>query len=775
MATQVSPGVVIKERELSSATITGALNIVGAFATTFKKGPVGEITTISTERQLIEIFGTPVENNAEDWLIASEYIAYGGRLAVVRIENDGLVNAASDTAVLVRNDVEFEAGVGGSNEFIARTAGSWANNHKVFIVDRGADQVLTLASVPPGTKIDTFSDDAVTEAGRTPGTYTPAADANGASFQVVVAQGAEILDLTDPGNPVSFDPPQYEGGAVTVTLLTAGSGYAVNDTITLTGAATGGGSDIEITVDSVSGVSPVGGQAGVINVGGVAKSVEVVAWDATAKKLTVVFDEQGVVASVGDTWEDGATDVNITAVEDWYTNASVAVGNGETLALSAIGPRPGTSNFARQRYIYNDEVHVAVVDTATNEVVERLTYLSKLTDAKSDEGRSIFFKDAINLSSQYIYHKDQVTAAGAPNSTQVGENWYQASSDITASAGSEAYLKLAYSVDSNYAIPSVDSTLTGGTDGTNALVYDSGDATTAYDLFLDTEATTIDFVLAGGSLSDEASTLAKYQAVVGVATTRKDCIAVVSPFVGNQVGTNGNVLSSSQQKTKTLNFLNQISTNSYTILGSGIKYVYDRFNDTFRWIGTNGDLAGLCVRTSDLQFDWISPAGLTRGGLRSAIKLAWNPNKADRDELYQARINPIVTFPGTGTVLFGDKTALSAPSAFDRINVRRLFLNVERRIENASKGVIFEQNDSTTRAGFASTVSSYLSEIQAKRGITDYLVVCDETNNTPEVVDRNEFVAEIFIKPVRSINYVTVTFTATRSGISFSEVVGTAG
>ena len=672
MATQVSPGVVIKERELSSATIVGALNIIGAFATTFKKGPVGEITTISTERQLIENFGSPVAKNAEDWLIASEYIAYGGRLAVVRIENDGLLNAASDSAVLVRTETEFESGVGGSNKLIARSAGSWANNYKVFVVDRGADQVLTLADVP----------------------------------------------------------------------------------------------DTEV---------PVAGTAGVVNVGGVAKSVEVVAWDAVAKKLTVIFDEQGVVASVGDTWENGGTDVNITAADDWYSNTSVSVGNGESLALSAIGPRPGTSNFARQRYIYNDEVHVAVVDTATNDVVERLTYLSKLSDAKSDEGGSIYFKDAINLSSQFVYHKDELSVSGAPNSTDAGESWYQASSDITASAGSEAYFALAYTVSADYAVASAEATLSGGTDGTNALEYDAGEATTAYDLFLDTEATEIDFVLAGGSLSTESATLAKYQSVVGVATTRKDCIAVVSPFVGNQVGTGGTTLSSSQQKTKTLNFLNQISTNSYTILGSGIKYVYDRFNDTFRWIGTNGDLAGLCVRTSAGQFDWISPAGLNRGGLRSVIKLAWNPNKADRDELYQARINPIVTFPGTGTVLFGDKTALSAPSAFDRINVRRLFLNVERRVERASKGILFEQNDSTTRAGFAATVGSYLSEIQAKRGITDYLVVCDETNNTPEVVDRNEFVAEIFIKPVRSINYVTVTFTATRTGISFSEVVGTAG
>lgn len=404
MATQVSPGVVIKERELSSATIVGALNIIGAFATTFKKGPVGEITTISTERQLIENFGSPVAKNAEDWLIASEYIAYGGRLAVVRIENDGLLNAASDSAVLVRTETEFESGVGGSNKLIARSAGSWANNYKVFVVDRGADQVLTLADVP----------------------------------------------------------------------------------------------DTEV---------PAAGTAGVVNVGGVAKAVEVVAWDAVAKKLTVIFDEQGVVASVGDTWENGGTDVNITAADDWYSNTSVSVGNGESLALSAIGPRPGTSNFARQRYIYNDEVHVAVVDTTTNDVVERLTYLSKLSDAKSDEGGSIYFKDAINLSSQFVYHKDELSVSGAPNSTDAGESWYQASSDITASAGSEAYFALAYTVSADYAVASAEATLSGGTDGTNALEYDAGEATTAYDLFLDTEATEIDFVLAGGSLSTESATL----------------------------------------------------------------------------------------------------------------------------------------------------------------------------------------------------------------------------------------------------------------------------
>jgi len=200
--------------------------------------------------------------------------------------------------------------------------------------------------------------------------------------------------------------------------------------------------------------------------------------------------------------------------------------------------------------------------------------------------------------------------------------------------------------------------------------------------------------------------------------------------------------------------------------------MYDRFNDKYRWVATNGDVAGLCVNASTTNADWISPAGLSRGGVRNVVKLAYNPNKADRDELYQNRVNPIVSFPGTGSVLFGDKTALASPSAFDRINVRRLFLNIEKRVGALGKAVLFELNDEVTRSGFLSNVNAYLNDIVAQQGITDFMVVCDESNNTPAVIDRNEFVAELFIKPARSINYVSVTFTATRTGVSFSEVVG---
>jgi phage tail sheath protein FI len=276
----------------------------------------------------------------------------------------------------------------------------------------------------------------------------------------------------------------------------------------------------------------------------------------------------------------------------------------------------------------------------------------------------------------------------------------------------------------------------------------------------------------GGSMGTETDTLSKAQKAVAIAAARKDCLAFVSPHKGNLIGSGGTALNASEQRTNALNFFNNVTSTSFAVIDSGYKYTYDRFNDKYRWVATNGDIAGLCVNTSTTQADWISPAGLARGGVRNVVKLAYNPNKADRDELYQNRINPIVSFPGSGAVLFGDKTALASPSAFDRINVRRLFLNIEKRVEALGKAVLFEINDETTRSGFLATINGYLNEISAQQGITDFLVVCDETNNTPNVIDRNEFVAELFIKPARSINYVTVTFTATRTGVSFSEVVG---
>ena len=277
----------------------------------------------------------------------------------------------------------------------------------------------------------------------------------------------------------------------------------------------------------------------------------------------------------------------------------------------------------------------------------------------------------------------------------------------------------------------------------------------------------------GGNGADETETRTKASAVAAIANGRKDCIAFISPWTGDQVATQGGAaLTPAQQLANTIEFMDTIASSSYVVKDSGVKYVYDRFADKYRYVGCNGDVAGLCVSTSSIGDDWISPAGTSRGGLQNVVKLAFNPNKAARDDLYTSAINPIVAFPGAGPVLFGDKTALASPSAFDRINVRRLFLNIEKRARQLAEGVLFEQNDSVTRSSFNAALSGYLSEIQARRGVTDYLVVCDETNNTAEVIDRNEFVAEIFVKPTRSINYVTVTVTATKTGVSFNEVVG---
>ena len=633
MASQVSPGVVVKERDLSNAVVVGASSITGAFASSFRTGPVGKIVSISSERQLIDTFGTPAEANASDWLVASEFLRYGGRLAVVRAAS-GVKNAtASGTGALIASKDDFDAGAT-TEKFAARYAGADGNNLRVVIVDRGAD-------------------------------YTVTKNAHG------WAVGANYTD----GNGTAHE-------IVSVTANTA-------DII-----------------------------------------------------------QNGAVAP---TATGGAT----VAAFDWNAQPIGSTG----LTYKSIAPRPGTSAFASERYLSYDEVHVAVIDESNNTVVERQTYLSKLSDGKTPEGGSSYWKDAVNEFSNYVYAGVDL---GASEHAAQGENSGSTAGSYGATSGSPVELARI--------LPTAGGALSGGVDD---YAYTAGEIQTAYNEFLDTEQTTVDFVIMGGSMASENDTVTKAQAVAGVANSRKDCVAFISPFVGNQIATSGgSAIPPGTQLSNTITFFDNIASSSYVVLDSGIKYTYDRFNDKYRYIGCNGDVAGTCVSTSNILDDWFSPAGMSRGGIQNVVKLAFNPNKAQRDDLYTSRVNPIVSMPGSGPVLFGDKTALASPSAFDRINVRRLFLNVEKRAKALAEGVLFEQNDFTTRSNFNASISSYLSEVQARRGVTDFLVVCDESNNTPEVIDRNEFVAELFLKPTRSINYVTVTVTATRTGVNFSEVVG---
>ena len=753
MASQVSPGVVLRERDLTNSVIVGDSALTAAFASSFQKGPIGEIVNISSGKALLDTFGSPKDSNAEDWLVANEFLGYGGRLAVVRANTTGTKNATSDGAgVLIKNESDWAAGIGGTVPFSARSAGTWGNSLKVVVVDRGADQLLTLASAPATT-------------------------AAGTAFTTIAGKAGRIYswDAATKELAVILDKPKTVAGDATSGLILATDtfdepGDGVAETIT-TGA-----------------YAATGAQQGT-------HTVDVTGGDGTGLRLQIVIDVNGVVTgntivsggtgyTAGNTVTATGTDVGgaspandipvtvntvsndniaVDSVKDWYTNTTIGTTG---LKLAAVGPRPGSSEYASSRGISYDELHVAVIDTsgdvsgAANTIVERFTYLSKLSDGKSTEGGSIYYKDVLNDQSDYVYHGGAITGTTDPASGVTGKAFGLSSADASWDAGGKLF-DLAANIN-------ID--LSGGVDN---YTYSAGQVNAAYDLFLDTEETEVDFVLMGGSYGTETDTLSKANKVVAIAAARKDCIAFVSPYKGNQVGASNNeALSVADQRTNTLNFFNAITSTSFAVLDSGYKYMYDRFNDKYRYVPCNGDVAGLCVNTSATNADWISPAGMARGGVRNVVKLAYNPNKADRDELYQNRINPIVTFPGSGAVLFGDKTALASPSAFDRINVRRLFLNVEKRVESLGKGVLFEINDETTRSGFLATINGYLNDIVAQQGITDFLVVCDSSNNTADVIDRNEFVAELFIKPARSINYVTVTFTATRTGVSFSEVVG---
>ena len=298
--------------------------------------------------------------------------------------------------------------------------------------------------------------------------------------------------------------------------------------------------------------------------------------------------------------------------------------------------------------------------------------------------------------------------------------------------------------------------------GANGSAVTVGQKKTAYEKFQDADTTDVGLIIAGSGDATHIDNL------ITIAENRKDCVVFASPERSDVV----NIASSVTQTSNVKGFFDGISSSSYIVFDSGYKYMYDRYADVNRFVPLNGDIAGLAARTDLIADSWYSPAGLNRGQIRGAIKLAYNPTKTERDDLYRARVNPVATFPGQGTVLFGDKTGLSAPSAFDRINVRRLFITLEKAISTASKFQLFEFNDEFTRANFRNIVEPFLREVQGRRGITDFLVVCDETNNTGDVIDRNEFKAEIYVKPARSINFITLSFVATRTGVSFEEIAG---
>lgn len=411
---------------------------------------------------------------------------------------------------------------------------------------------------------------------------------------------------------------------------------------------------------------------------------------------------------------------------------------------------PSTSDYVAAANSSNDEMHIIVIDelgawTGTRgEILEKFPFVSKCSDARRNDGSILYYKEVINQGSEYIWWLDHDEDAMTSNVSVV--TW-----GTTALSAGTSGKPFAFA---NTATNAQTVTLAGGV---SADIPTDGNLMTSFSLFDNDEEFDVSLIPAG-----PVSTTVQGH-VVDIAESRRDCVAFLSPQQTDVVNT-------TNESTKVVNTRNSLTSSSYAVMDSGWKYQYDRYNDVYRWVPLNGDMAGLCARTDYTDDPWFSPAGLNRGIIRNVVKLAYSPNKTDRDTLYKSGVNPVVTFPGQGTVLFGDKTMLAKPSAFDRINVRRLFIVVEKAIATAAKFQLFEFNDAFTRAQFRTLVEPFLRDVQGRRGITDYRVICDETNNTAEVIDRNEFVADIYIKPTRSINFIQLNFIATRTGISFEEI-----
>ena len=437
----------------------------------------------------------------------------------------------------------------------------------------------------------------------------------------------------------------------------------------------------------------------------------------------------------------------------WAANVSAgAATTTQNLFKDILDRAPGTSTDVANAGGSNDEMHVLVIDEdglwtgVPGEIMEKFGYVSKASDAKRIDGSSNYVKNVLRNESRYVW-LGQVTELTA-GSVAAGTNAGQPKSGA-------AFKSFDHATDLNK-FPGGSMTLGVSGDALTNAEYQAG-----YDLYKEDTVVDFNLIMSGGG----STTVGKY-IIDNIADVRKDCVALVSPNLSSVVNNGTAQIASLTTDNTTL------GSSTYAIMDSAYKYQYDRYNDVFRYIPMNGDMAGLCARTDFTNDSWWSPAGLTRGSIKNIVKLSWEPSKADRDSMYKIGINPIITQRGSGVVLWGDKTMQAVPSAFDRINVRRLFIILEKAISIVAKSMLFEFNDEFTRSQFVNLIAPFLREVQGRRGITDFKVVCDGSNNTGVVIDSNRFVGDIYIKPTRSINFIQLNFIAARSDVSFSEIGG---
>jgi len=728
MATpQLSPGVLVREVDLTVGRADNVLDNIGAIAGPFPIGPVDYPIDITTEQDLINVFGKPISTDAqyEYWMSASSYLSYGGVLKVVRTSGSTLNNAnagvgiASTTSLKIDNydDYTNNHSEGNNFTFAAKNPGSWANDLKVCFIDDYADQTLGISTT------------------------------NLAGLGATVGYGVTVA-LTNA----------VIAGSGSTSLF---NGYLKGIITGVTTDSTNGNSTVDVRI--VSRVSTAGTETKIDYAEGTTTA-------AFAASSTIKF-----INSSGT--QSGSATVGLAS--DWYNNQTLGLKN-TTIFWKSIAPKPVSNKYVLDRNGKNDGLHVVVVDdlgTITGNqgtLIEKHIGLSKAVDSISavNSPQKIWYEQYLaDFSSQIYAGSNPSSSADAywgtapravgfstaftPYTTAQGL-WGQNAQDITFSAiGNKTY------------------TLGGGVDYSAAggMKATLGDLTTSYNLFSNKDEIQVDYLIMGPGLDSEAESQSKANSLITIANNRQDCMACIGPHRSNLIG----ITNTTTQTNNLIRYFSKdaLQSSSYAVFDSGYKYTYDRFNNKFVYIPCNADVAGLMTRTNIVAYPWFSPAGQQRGILNNAIKLAYNPNKAQRDQLYPLRINSIVTQPGIGTLLFGDKTALGHASAFDRINVRRLFLTIEQALQRAAQAQLFELNDELTRANFKNIVEPYLRDVQAKRGLYGFLVVCDTSNNTPDVIDNNEFRADIYLKPAKSINYVTLTFVATRTGVAFEEVAGT--
>lgn len=820
-----SPGVEVREIDLSGI-VPSVSTTEGVLAGVFRWGPVDQRVLIDNEKTLVRRFEKPTNFNFETFYTASSFLTYGNKLYVTRVANtagrspsvtanieisnstitlasgntadlevgmisissgnngltDGAVIASivnstaftisqsSDAATNTVNDViqfvsntafsavantgaianlEYQT-VGNSEVFTARDGtfdtdiqwvakypGEIGNSLRVSVCGNSTGFQSTINLAAYGTHADLVVNTNSNTANVTVAAAAIAdADANSTAIQALI----NVTDLIEVGNSTLGT--QYLKVVSISTAVNAGSTSANVELTTTSG-------NTLVTSNNTTGLAAgmvlTAGNSALIGlyVNNVVNSTAF--YTTVAPTVSVSADETTVSPTT--TFKLNLEDKFSLASDYKYTSTNTSLQNisRKWEFWNFIDETPGLSDYQigfGNNSVNSDEMHIVVTDNdgkftgVPGTVLETYRNVSRSTDSKTLDGGSNYYKTVINERSEYVWSVNDMSGA----TSNTAENLTSSTLDVLVQ----------------------DFVL--GRDGKDESNIEIAELTSGYDLYSSSEDIDVSILLQGKARS---FTLANYL-IDNVVMKRnpRDCVVCISPQRGDVVNNPNN------ERDAIVSFENNLRQSSYGILDSGYKYMYDRYNDIYRWVPLNGDIGGLLVRTDRVAAPWYSPAGYNRGQISNIVKLAYNPRNADRDILYRAGVNPVATFPGQGTVLFGDKTLLAKPSAFDRINVRRLFIVLEKAISRASKYLLFEFNDEFTRLQFKNLVVPYLRDVKGRRGIYDFQVVCDETNNTAEVIDRNEFVGDIYIKPARSINYIQLNFIAVRTGVAFNEIIG---